>query len=118
MEPEKQSNALALRGEGSVTLGGVEYKLKGTFEALINVEDALKTDLLSILTQVSKASLPLKTVATVFHELHKAAGGKLSFQECGLLLVKSGYIRNAATILNVLGTAVMAGREEADSSPS
>ncbi len=113
-----ENNALALRGEGSVTIGVNEYKLKGTFEALINIEDGLKIDLLTALSEVSKSRVPLRTVTIVFYELHKGAGGKLSFGECGALLIKNGYLRHAAGILNVLGSAIMAGGDEADSSPS
>lgn len=108
----------SLKGESTITLSGTEYRMKCTFEALIAIEDRLGRDLLDVFMTISKVKLPLKVIAVAFYEMHKAAGGKLTYAECGKILVDSGFVTNSVPILNLLGEAIMAGRGEMEGEES
>jgi hypothetical protein len=105
-----------MRGEGEITLGEKTYKLKASAEALIAIEDRLGMDLLSILMSVSKIKIPYKAVCVMFHEFHNATianqEDQLSFKKCCQILLDAGYMRHSAPILNILGEAVMAGKDD------
>lgn len=104
----------SLKGEGTITLMGTEYKMACTFEALVNIEEKLGRDLLDVFMSISKLKLPLKVISVAFFEMQKAAGGKLTYAECGKLLVNAGFVTNSVPILNLIGEAIMAGRGEMD----
>ncbi len=110
-----------MRGESEIVLDGKTFKLKASVESLMAIEERVGLDLLSILSGISTIRIPFKTICILFDEFQRAGAANpedaLKFKQCCELLLKVGYMRHSAPILNVLGDAVMAGNDDVLSGP-
>lgn len=94
-----------LRGEVEIELGGENWTLRPTFEALSNIEGKLNKSIPEIVREQRQGSVRLNTVATIIWEgivaanggtppSHKTrAMGRLRYEEVGEMIVHDGLTR-------------------------
>ncbi len=96
------------RGEVIVTLGGTEYLMRPTFEAMVEFEDRAGATAYEMLgAAVNKNHFPIKHVAAAFHAGIKAAWpveGKRcpSFAEIGQMIRSDGLHKSIAQYTDFL----------------
>lgn len=110
---------LKMRGESSITLGDVEYKLRATFRSMIGIEERCKADVLTIIKDVSAHKISVAVTTSIFYELARAGGSKFTLIEAGELVVKHGVTNVLLPMMTLLMSTVTAGTSaEATTDPS
>lgn len=90
------------RGEVKVTLDGVEYTMRPTFEALISIEDDLNKKLVSIARAFFQSDIGVKETAHIIHRGIESSGAQLSLEAVGRAVVKGGVNNYIKPIVNFL----------------
>lgn len=113
-------------GEIDVVLGGTEYTLRPTFNAVMEFEDKCVSVFEAMRAADKSQSIPLKYITAAFHSCIKAAwkpsqGRPPTFDEIGLAIRKDGVIAHAASYATILGnmlTGEQAMQEAAKANPT
>src|ERR1017187_8151236 len=103
----KADTPLPQRGEGVVSLGKRDVKMKVDFKALSRIEEKLGGSVLIIVKRAGTGDIRSSDLALVLHECAVSAGEKLTYDECGDLLVQGGIIMASPVIMDILAQAVM-----------
>lgn len=114
----ESATPLKMRGESAVTLCGEEYKLRATFRALVGIEERCKADLMTLMTDIGRTKISIAVIASMFYELHRAAGGTLSPVQAGELLMKSGITEAMKPIMELLASSLTSGDAAKPTDPS
>ena len=109
--------ANALRGEVSISLEGVEYVLRPTFEAITAIEDQTGQPLVDLAQAADQHALPVKQAAIVVTECIKAWGRetaqpqltKFNAQRIGELIFAEGLLKAQPRVALVLWAALTGG---------
>lgn len=82
------------RGEINLTLGGKEYVLRPTFEALCEMEDRLGITITDLIMEFAAGKVSIKKVGTVvWAGIYGSMGDKApTLREVGDMLVKDGMM--------------------------
>jgi len=98
-------------------MGGREYLLRPSFEALADIESRTGRSLLEILNDFAGGKAGFKTTATVIWCCHLASrpepGRAPSLNDIGELIVKEGLFKIAPEALKVLVGVLNRGNDEA-----
>ena len=106
--PNAQSNPL--RGEATLTIGGVPHRLRPTFTVLVAAEEELGP-LLALVDRAGAGQLRLAEIATLFwHCLDNSSGNTLAITRdaVGAAVVSCG-LAEAAKPLRVLLSEILKG---------
>jgi hypothetical protein len=101
-----------INAEGSITIRNEAYKLKATFLALSNIEKGIGKSIIATMQDMMTGDISLTNVTIMFTFLNRAAGGKMTIEAAGALLLSGGYVKQAAAILEVIKNAITAGSSE------
>ena len=101
------------RGEITVTLGGVEYTLRPTFEALAEMESQSGIGVLPLARRFMTQDWGVRDLAAVLAPAITAGGGKIP-DNLGQLIIAAGPLRVAATVARFLSDALVGDAKNAD----
>jgi hypothetical protein len=113
--PEAPAVANAYRGEHTLDLGGKTYKLRPTYDAIVEMEDGTGLSLVDLTRRADRHGLKLGEAAKVATALIKAGASDpltaaVSAERIGELIYEQGLISVVIRLTLCLGEAVGGGR--------
>jgi len=103
----------SVRGESTLSVNGRDIRVRASYDALSNIEEAVGGDLILFLKKMGvNQSIPVSTAAKIFYFLAKAGGNKMTVQECGQALLDNGFMTITMKLLVILGESMNAGSNE------
>lgn len=105
-----------LRGETSVTLGGTDYVLRPTFEALQEIERLTGLGLVPLAKKFLAQEFGVSDIRAVLIPAIKAGGAKAP-DELGKLIMQAGPINLGGKIASFLTIALSGGEEKNAEAP-
>lgn len=99
------------RGEVSIRLQGVEYTMRPTYQALVEIEGATGRKIMPLTRAIAAGDYGIVDMTAVIAAGIKAAGGKAQTATIGNMLVASGMGNPAIvqSVIEFLGFALTGG---------
>lgn len=100
-----------LRGESEITLGGITYRLRPTFAAIMEIEDRLG-GVVPLAVRAARGEFGLKDLTViVWATLNAVEGQKLELAVVGDLILARGIAESTPIVRDVL-TQVLGGSHD------
>ncbi len=94
------------RGEITLSLGGRDWVLRPTFQALCEIESALGEGLIALVRRLAQGSVGVRDVAVIVHAGIKAADKKPpSYDTVGEMVIEAGIVGLLGPLGEFLGAA-------------
>ena len=102
------------RGEITLTLGGRDWVLRPTFQALCEIESELGDGLIALVRRLAQGSVGVRDVAVIVHAGIKAVEKKPpSYDKVGQMVIEAGIVGLLGPLGEFLGAA-FSDSEDAD----
>ncbi|MCF8473075.1 MAG: GTA-gp10 family protein [Emcibacter sp.] len=102
---------IAFKNSIIVTLGGEEYRLKPTFQAIMDIEDRLGS-IIALAVKASEGNMGLKEMTVIIWATMEQ---KINFEQVGNLLLSGGIVKISPTVRDLL-TLCLVGLDGSENS--
>lgn len=103
------------RGEVSITLGGKEYTLRPSFEAIADIEERTGRGTVALTRLAASGDIGVGRAAIILHALMTAGGHKVDLKDVGSMILEAGIVSVLPAIMVVLGNVLAGGTEPGES---
>ncbi len=103
------------RGEVTLSLGGRDWVLRPTFQALCEIESELGEGLIALVRRLAAGSVGVRDVAVIVHAGIKAVEKKPpSYDKVGQMVIEAGIVGLLGPLGEFLGAAFSDRDDESD----
>lgn len=103
--------ANAYRGEAAISLGGKEYTLRPTFEAIAQFEERTGRGTVALTRLAASGDIGVGKAAIILHALMTAGGHEVDLKDVGRMVMEAGLVSVLPTLMVVLGNVLAGGSE-------
>lgn len=89
------------RGEAALTLGGITYRLRPSFEALVRAEEEIGS-LIALVERAGTGVLGIKDIAVLLHNCAIAGGHDVSRDDFAAALLEEGISASIPALRSIL----------------